>query len=180
MKAWGAWKSSLAPALGGVREDQEVGTDWSHWDHFQRDRSIPAWTLQCLAPCVRCTDSCSWSPPKFIWELKASPEQPALSQEGSLHVGYPGRASALRVPCNQRHLCPDAFLSLQTPASLQALEELPYHLSAVSGTSAPGKNICSWESGRPEGCREPGPCPSSLPCPAASAAPGAWAWGGAG
>lgn len=122
----------------------------------------------------------SQSPPRFTGELKASPEQPARSQEGSLHAGYPGRASALRAPCNHIHLCPDASLSLQTPASLQAVEEPPHHLSAVSGTSAPGKNTCSWESGRPEGCREPGLCPSRLPCPAASTAPGAWAWGGAG
>lgn len=103
-----------------------MGTHSGHWHHFYRHRSIPAWTLQSLAPCVRCTDCCSWSPHRFIWQLKASPEQPALSQEGSLHLGCPGRAPALRALCNQRHLCPDASLSLQTPASLQALEEPPY------------------------------------------------------
>lgn len=119
----------LALALGGVREDKEVGTDWGHWDHFQRDRSFPARTLQRLAPCVR---------------HRLLLLEPSQAHLGAQSNGLWGTLSMWGTlgghPYNQRHLCPDASLSLQTPASLQALEEPPYHLSAVSG-----RHFCTWE-----------------------------------
>lgn len=160
------------------------------------------WTLQHPAPCVRCTDSCSGGlgrPPSFIlkWELKATPEQPALTLGGLSPCGGPlprswegcvlgislptTSNSALRGTCKpERHLCP--YLSKRQHPS-GPFEEPP--VSPICSV----RHFCAWEKkksvpgslGAWSAAGSQHHAPSSLsPFPAASSAgappPGAWVW----
>lgn len=183
---------------------------WATGTVYKETEASQHGPLQCLqhpAPHVRCADSCSGglgSPPSFIlkWELKTTPSSLPSRQEGSLHVEVPCHdpegavswrhrcppppaqgTSAPRATCKPEtslHCC--LLISRNGSIPPGPLKNLPYHLSAVSGSSAPGKKrICSWESGSPERRRQPAPRSiQPLPFPAASSAgappPGAWAW----